>query len=398
MSREVWFLGPTELQAQSDTASIPSAYSETEEPALGVYTTEFQFHEHVQENLDDYNLMDKVTTRLQGDPERYKLTRPTASLIRSNCVYPGVYRCGHNVANIEELAQILRAPDDWMARLNPLLTNATVLQYFQKFSELPFGTSEARIESKLNGLVSLVASNLNVYADSDDKISFGVGGILPVENHAVVGESDTVYRDSQSRMKFVTEMKTREAYRANETWYWRSRACQATAALYYSRAPVLLCSPECFKVLVLTENMDNINYFPGGAHSGLTSSDTFRLAIGLLILSQRVFSTEATIKVPTTPPTLHLRPKEDTLQTRKRRRTSKRSTGTSSKYKIPSSSEFDEPVEDDGIREIFFLTKEEIDSVLKAPEEPQEVFESIVAQTEFSAEEWSGFESEKTEE
>lgn len=136
------------------------------------------------------------------------------------------------------------------------------------------------------------------------------------------------------QQNFVTEMKTREAYRANETWYWKSRACQATAALYYSRAPVLLCSPACFKVLVLMEDMDNINYYPAGAYSGLTSSETFRLVVGLLILSQRVFSTETTIKVPSTPPTLHVRPKEDTAQKRKRRRTSTRNTGTSKKIHV----------------------------------------------------------------
>lgn len=142
MSRDVWFLNPTELQAQSDTASLPSSYSDTPEPAAREYNSSFEFRDHVQENLDNYNLMDKDTAQLQGEPQRYKLTRPTASLIRSNCVYPGVYRCGHDVATIQELAQILRAPQDWMARLNPLLTNALVLQYFQRFSELPFGTSE----------------------------------------------------------------------------------------------------------------------------------------------------------------------------------------------------------------------------------------------------------------
>lgn len=142
MSRDIWFLDPNELRAQSDTASIPGSYSETEEPALGEYCAKFTFEDHVQDNLQNFNQMDKTTTRLQGEPERYKLTSPTASKIRSNCVYPGVYRCGHDDATIEELAQILRAPQDWAARLNPLLHNAVVQSALQRFSELPFGTSE----------------------------------------------------------------------------------------------------------------------------------------------------------------------------------------------------------------------------------------------------------------
>jgi hypothetical protein len=109
---------------------------------LGENCATFTFEDHVQDNPQNFYQMDKTTTRLQGELERYRLTSPTASKIRSNCVYPGVYRCGHDVGTIEELAQILRTPQDWAARLNPLLHNALVSQYFQRFSELPFGTSE----------------------------------------------------------------------------------------------------------------------------------------------------------------------------------------------------------------------------------------------------------------
>jgi hypothetical protein len=47
--------------------------------------------------------------------------------------------------------------------------------------------------------------------------------------------------------------------------------------------------------------------------------------------------------------------------------------------------------------EIFLLTKEVIDSVLQPPPELPSIMESTVAVTESRAEEWSGFESEKTE-
>jgi hypothetical protein len=49
--------------------------------------------------------------------------------------------------------------------------------------------------------VTLVASILNVYTGSDEKLAFGVGGILPVADHAVVGETVSVY-NSQSATKF----------------------------------------------------------------------------------------------------------------------------------------------------------------------------------------------------
>jgi hypothetical protein len=50
--------------------------------------------------------------------------------------------------------------------------------------------------------VTIVASILHVYAGSDEKLALGVGGILPVADHAVVGETDSVIKNSQSATKF----------------------------------------------------------------------------------------------------------------------------------------------------------------------------------------------------
>lgn len=56
------------------------------------------------------------------------------------------------------------------------------------------------------------------------------------------------------------------------------------------------------------------------------------------------------------------------------------------KYTWSSPAEVEESMEDDGIREIFFLTKEEIDSVLQPPPELPSIMESTVAMTESRAE------------
>ncbi|KAI3655438.1 hypothetical protein MP638_000543, partial [Amoeboaphelidium occidentale] len=275
-----------EINSQSDSASLPGSLLEEDEAVRG-YTGAFDFPEHARQNLENYRDMDKNLQAVPDQPGKFKLISPTASKIMSKCVFPGVYMGGERVESIDELAELIGAPEDWMARLGPVVENESVQRVVQIFRNLPAGTPETIVESHFGGIVTGIAMLLGEVVYPTLQISFGVGGLLPEPDHAVVGKSDNVYKDGASVTKFVTEMKTREAYPDDEVWYFKSRAIQATGALYFSTAPVLLCSPESFKLLVLTENLDNICYFPSGYESGSTTQDSFIEAIGLLIISQR---------------------------------------------------------------------------------------------------------------
>lgn len=82
------------------------------------------------------------------------------------------------------------------------------------------------------------------------KVRFGVGGMLPDPNVAVIGISDFQYKTvTNNVVKFVTEVKRADKYRIDDLWYRDSRVCQAMGALYYSGVPTLLHSPSAYKLL-----------------------------------------------------------------------------------------------------------------------------------------------------
>lgn len=132
-------------------------------------------------------------------------------------------------------------------------------------------------------------------------VKYGVGGMLPNPNHAIIGISDFRYQ-AGSTVKFCTEMKTCAAYPPHEPWYRKSRACQGIGALYYSGVPLLLCSPAAFKLLIEPESRDSIYLFPQGHYSGDPTDSEFPIIVGLLLLSTRLFSSGAAgSKAPATP-------------------------------------------------------------------------------------------------
>jgi hypothetical protein len=141
MSREIWFLGGEDINSQSDTASLPGSLLEEDEAVHG-YTVAFGWEDHVAQNLENYRSMDKNLQEVPQQPGKCKLVTPTASKIMSKCVFPGVYMGGHPVESIKDLAELLDAPEDWVARLDHLVENATVQRIVQIFRNLPAGTPE----------------------------------------------------------------------------------------------------------------------------------------------------------------------------------------------------------------------------------------------------------------
>lgn len=141
MSRDIWFLGGEDINSQSDTASLPGSLLEEDEAVQG-YTGALGWEHHVAQNLENYRSMDKNLQEVPDQPGNYKLVTPTASKIMSKCVFPGVYMGGDPVESINNLAELLGAPEDWMARLGPVVENESVQRVVQIFRNVPAGTPE----------------------------------------------------------------------------------------------------------------------------------------------------------------------------------------------------------------------------------------------------------------
>jgi hypothetical protein len=212
----------------------------------------------------------------------------------------------------------------------------------------------------------------------EDRIRFGVGGLFPDPNCAVLGTSDYLYT-VDGKPKFCTEMKTSSAYSSREPWYRQSRACQSLGAMFYSGLPVLLCSPDSYKLLFTTTN-DSATYgFPTGQYSGDTQGPDFPYVVGLLLLS----TLEAKMPLPFAPavpaPALALRiigttpMKQSATGTRRSERLATKtirlaSSGSSSDVMAPG-------------HQLFILTLEEIDSAFASMEESA-VYPSVIGEHE----------------
>lgn len=104
-----------------------------------------------------------------------------------------------------------------------------------------------------------------------------------------MGKIDVVYYQNE-QMRFVTEAKTSSSYPLHQPWYRKSRAPQSFGALYYTNVPVLLYSPQSYKLLLKSPTSDRVHVFPvhetgGTFYSGETSSTDFVHVVGLLLLA-----------------------------------------------------------------------------------------------------------------
>jgi hypothetical protein len=204
-------------------------------------------------------------------------------------------------------------------------------------------------------------------------VKYGIGGVLPNANHAVIGTGDFGYQ-AGLMTKFCTEMKTRVTYPLREQWYRRSRACQSIGALYYSGAPLLLCSPSAFKLLFEPDARDNIFLFPEGHYSGDPSDPDFPFVVGLLLLSTRNFCDSADrSKVLNTPVKRKLKVSARTTIEKRKRSGSRRSNRIagakrpSINYGSHASDEYSTDDTSEGSR-IFFLSPDEIEEAFQSIE------------------------------
>ena len=128
---------------------------------------------------------------------------------------------------------------------------------------------------------------------------------MPDPSHSVIGITDFIYlaenleEETLSR-KFLTEVKTGQAYLNEEPWYRKSRATQALGGLYFTSLPMLLCSPTSYKLLLESHDRKSLYCYPSGHENGWPTDENFGLLIGLLILSNRDFSAVKDT-IPTTP-------------------------------------------------------------------------------------------------
>ena len=139
----IWFLDdPRLLESEEDTASFVSG---TEESDGDGQEDQLSLEQHVRQNQDCFDALKQTSTITELPAGRFVLKKPTASNILSNCVHPACYRFCSDIRSLEELATLLRAPDDWILRVNKVISNGLVREAFEWFLELQDNDEEVRL-------------------------------------------------------------------------------------------------------------------------------------------------------------------------------------------------------------------------------------------------------------
>ena len=224
------------------------------------------------------------------------------------------------------------------------------------------------MESMVLTLISNCSLVMGNQLRPNDRIKYGVGGVLAEYEYAAVGLSDTVYSTLDGQNRFVTEVKTARSFLSNDLWYRKSRASQTLHPMYFTFLPMLLVSQRQFKLVFEPNTRDCVYAYPGDERlstAGNTFSDEFLHVLGLLILSKRQVNDEMRKIAPMTPVKSSL--VNRVVETQKKPQPKRTATGSTSsrprKRKADTKANETE-LEEDEMRPIWFLSSSVIEQVL----------------------------------
>jgi hypothetical protein len=128
----IWF-----YTDHDDTASLASRDSDQH---IDGYTDLLHFDAHVEMNEENYAALEKTKVALArkpDQPQHFYLKKPTASSIASRCLHPAYFMLCKKIESLEHLAEILRVPEDWRARIDSVRENEDIRREFRRFNNLP---------------------------------------------------------------------------------------------------------------------------------------------------------------------------------------------------------------------------------------------------------------------
>jgi hypothetical protein len=168
---------------------------------------------------------------------RKKVTRPTASKMCSIALHPGLYRtdCVGDLGGARAFAEALgvsqRIPD-FAERVRMAISERFVKRLQRSWAALSSHVPAAAVSMFLSGLVCMIANALGVSVDPDVKVPFAVGGYLALDNFAVIGQSDLLYRaNADGRAVLTIHVECDKNFPAEQLWFHNSRGAQLYGAL-----------------------------------------------------------------------------------------------------------------------------------------------------------------------
>ena len=284
------------------------------------------------------------------------IRKPTASNLGHRLLNPFIYRNIGNVGTLNDLAELLRVPDDWEGRYNQIVQDGYLLQRMNDFRNLPEDTMESVIQAEFFCIVSSIALLLRILIRSRSETKIIVGGMLARYQYDLRSKTDPHFLNSDGLNLIASEAKTHITFSTGEMWYHNSRGIQVLSALYAFNSPTLLFTQKQWKLFVENPDRDSILTFPYGdnvEHSPHVNSSlvhpmgtTFLKVIAICLLSKREMpveftqatSIEESYQIAETPLKSTIKPKYfDTIEKPQRKSERlKKSNDERSHRKVPS--------------------------------------------------------------
>ena len=224
------------------------------------------------------------------------IRKPTASNMSFQLLNPYIYRNIQNIGTLDQLAAMLNAPSNWNERYHQVIANGVVLGLMQHLCSLPRETFESRIQAQFTGIVSTIASYLELLLLAKSETRIIVGGILARHEYDLRSRTDPNFITMHGDHVIASEIKTLKSFPSDGLWYHDARGIQVLSTLYAFNCPVFLMNQKHWKLFIENDARNAIYTYPYNvgedtAHVRSTLMDNmgrdFLKAIVICLLSNR---------------------------------------------------------------------------------------------------------------
>ncbi|KAI3650701.1 hypothetical protein MP228_004182 [Amoeboaphelidium protococcarum] len=284
---------PLLFETESDASATETDYSDYEEDFHGDLEALLQERQALfDKKVSTGRLIVQDTDAFTDDGKQVMLIKkPFASKLKHHLFHPAVYRNIKPLSLLggtgcECLARLLGVQDIWRQKYNLVVGDEQIANQLNLLIQA-VGDNEIVITQRLHAIISMVSFRINVVVANDDQKLAVVGGFMCHAQYDYASLTDLRIMQNQhnNRILLSTELKTCAAFPNGHPWYAQSRLAQTLSQLYSTNAPVLLLTPQRFKVFAENPERDTIYTYPyqsSAENANLASSESLAVDEELL--------------------------------------------------------------------------------------------------------------------
>ncbi|KAI3639006.1 hypothetical protein MIR68_003504 [Amoeboaphelidium protococcarum] len=284
---------PFYFDNESDVSATETDYSDYEEDFHGDLEALLQELQALfDEKISTGKLIVQDTDAFTDDGKQVMLIKqPFASKLKHHLFHPAIYRNIKPLSlfggtGVECLARLLGVQDIWRYTYDIAVADRYVGLALAGLISMA-DANESSVAHQLHNIILHVSYSLNIGVKAADQQMAIVGGFMCHPEFDYFGLTDLRVLQSgpSGRVLLSTELKTCAAFPNGHPWYVQSRLAQTLSQLYSTNAPVLLLTPQRFKVFAENEARDSIYTYPyqsSSDNANLASSESLAVDEELL--------------------------------------------------------------------------------------------------------------------